>query len=134
MGVIGYVEFCLVSYLQVLTRTSDLSDAFPHGEVSNYYRSDWLSAMIKEVRGHPDFTSRTKETAKWAREQTKRQLGKSVGPAIVSAKDVPPSTWRSQIEQHYCHAGPLHHDHDSTNKITQRRRYRGRKCNAVIPA
>lgn len=53
----------------------DLSDAFPNGEISSYYRNEWLPAMIKEVRNNPDFGGRTKETARWAREQTKRQSG-----------------------------------------------------------
>lgn len=62
----------------------DLSDAFPNGEISAYYRNEWLPAMIKEVRNNPDFGPRTKETAKWAREQTKRQLGEYADANFVT--------------------------------------------------
>lgn len=81
----------------ILIAFSDLSDAFPHGEVSNYYRSEWLIAMVKEVRGNPDFTPRTKDTAKWAREQLKRQTGKSSGDAVVSESVVASQRWRPMI-------------------------------------
>lgn len=35
--------------------------------------------MIREARTNRDFTSRTVETAKWARELVKRQLGGGQG-------------------------------------------------------
>lgn len=57
----------------------DLSEAFPHGEFSNYYRSDWLTQMIKETRINRDFQARTIDTARWAREQVKRQIGGTQG-------------------------------------------------------
>lgn len=54
---------------------SDLADAYPNGELVDAFRQDWVSAMIKETRGNREFQSRTIETARWAREQVKRQLG-----------------------------------------------------------
>jgi importin subunit beta-1 len=53
---------------------SDLSEAFPHGEISQYYRAEWVTRLIKEGRSNRDFSPRTIETAKWAREQVKRQI------------------------------------------------------------
>ncbi|GAW22452.1 hypothetical protein EKO27_g12062 [Xylaria grammica] len=53
----------------------DLADAYPNGELADAFRQDWLSVMIKETKSNRDFQSRTIETARWAREQVKRQLG-----------------------------------------------------------
>ncbi|KAI1456773.1 ARM repeat-containing protein [Annulohypoxylon moriforme] len=55
----------------------DLADAFPHGELAEAFRQDWLTAMIKETKTNREFQSRTLDTARWAREQVKRQLGGS---------------------------------------------------------
>lgn len=55
----------------------DIASAFPNGEYQHYFRSDWLAQMIKETRQNRDFQPRTIETAKWAREQSKRQTGGS---------------------------------------------------------
>ena len=57
---------------------SDISEAFPNGEVSQYYRNDWLTQMCRETRANKEFSPRTQETARWAREQIKRQAGKSL--------------------------------------------------------
>lgn len=54
---------------------SDISEAFPNGEFSAYFRADWLTAMAREVRANKEFSPRTQETARWAREQIKRQGG-----------------------------------------------------------
>jgi len=53
----------------------DIAEAFPNGEVSAYYRNDWLTPMARETRSNKDFSPRTQETARWAREQIKRQAG-----------------------------------------------------------
>ncbi|GAP86613.1 putative importin subunit beta-1 protein [Rosellinia necatrix] len=53
----------------------DLADAYPNGELADAFRQDWLSVMIKETRSNREFQPRTVETARWAREQVKRQLG-----------------------------------------------------------
>lgn len=55
----------------------DLADAFPNGELVQAFREDWVTGMIKETRSNRDFQPRTTETARWAREQVKRQLGGS---------------------------------------------------------
>lgn len=51
----------------------DISEAFPNGEYSHYFRADWLTAMARDTRANKDFSPRTQETARWAREQIKRQ-------------------------------------------------------------
>ncbi|PHH83546.1 hypothetical protein CDD83_2974 [Cordyceps sp. RAO-2017] len=54
----------------------DLAEAYPNGElVHGFFRQEWLTAMIKETKTNRDFQPRTIETARWAREQVKRQLG-----------------------------------------------------------
>ncbi|KAF5017430.1 hypothetical protein F66182_10643, partial [Fusarium sp. NRRL 66182] len=55
----------------------DLAEAYPNGELVDAFRQDWLTAMIKETKTTRDFQPRTIETARWAREQVKRQLGGS---------------------------------------------------------
>jgi len=54
---------------------SDLAEAYPNGELVDAFRQDWLTAMIKETKTNREFQSRTIETARWAREQVKRQVG-----------------------------------------------------------
>ncbi|KAK4164180.1 armadillo-type protein [Cladorrhinum sp. PSN259] len=57
----------------------DLADAFPHGQLADGFRQDWLMALIKETRSNREFSSRTIETARWAREQVKQQIGGTQG-------------------------------------------------------
>lgn len=74
MGVIGYVlHYPLLSFM--LIRQSDLADAFPNGEIREIFRQDFLTEMARETRANPNFSPRTKDTARWAREQIKRQVG-----------------------------------------------------------
>jgi importin subunit beta-1 len=56
---------------------SDLADAYPGGELVEAFRQDWVTALIKETRSNREFQARTIETARWAREQVKRQIGGS---------------------------------------------------------
>ncbi|RAR09031.1 importin subunit beta-1 [Stemphylium lycopersici] len=56
----------------------DLADAFPAGDFREYFRHDFLTAMARETRANTDFSSRTRDTARWAREQIKRQIGTSL--------------------------------------------------------
>ncbi|KAL8953099.1 MAG: hypothetical protein Q9222_001037 [Ikaeria aurantiellina] len=51
----------------------DLADAFPSGDYAEAFRSDWITQLIREVRTSQEYSARTKETARWAREQVKRQ-------------------------------------------------------------
>lgn len=53
----------------------DLSTAFPNGECADYFRQDWISAMAKEIRANREFSDRTRETARWARLEIKKQIG-----------------------------------------------------------
>jgi importin subunit beta-1 len=69
----------LCRYEKQANVTSDLADAFPNGEFQAFYRQEWLSAMIKDTRQNREFSPRTIETARWAREQVKRQIGGSHG-------------------------------------------------------
>jgi importin subunit beta-1 len=52
-----------------------LADAYPSGELADAFRQDWVSTMIKETKTNREFSPRTIETARWAREQVKRQIG-----------------------------------------------------------
>ncbi|KAK2762197.1 karyopherin beta [Arachnomyces sp. PD_36] len=52
----------------------DLADAFPNGEFANLFRNDWLSELIRQTKTTREFSPRTIDTARWAREQTKRQI------------------------------------------------------------
>jgi importin subunit beta-1 len=54
---------------------SDLAEAFPNGEIQQYFRHDFLTVMTRETRANQEFSNRTRETARWAREQIKRQVG-----------------------------------------------------------
>ncbi|KAK0723868.1 armadillo-type protein [Apiosordaria backusii] len=57
----------------------DLADAYPNGQLVDAFRADWLTAMIKETRQNREFQPRTIDTARWAREQVKRQIGGAQG-------------------------------------------------------
>lgn len=61
----------------------DLADAFPNGEISALYRNDWVTKFIKDVRTNKEFSSRTIETARWAREQVKRQVAQHPGTVMA---------------------------------------------------
>lgn len=81
MGVIGFVfpplYLCCKTWLIYIS--SDLAETFPQGEYSHLYHAEWITAMIREARTNREFSSRTIETAKWARELVKRQLGGGQG-------------------------------------------------------
>ena len=54
---------------------SDLSRAFPKGEIAQFFRQDWLTAMARDARRNKDFSQRTHDVGRWAREHIKRQSG-----------------------------------------------------------
>ena len=60
-------------YARLTPRNRDIADAFPNGEYSGYFRGDWVLSFIKDVRNNGAFSPRTKDTARWAKEQVKRQ-------------------------------------------------------------
>ncbi|KAL8789954.1 MAG: hypothetical protein Q9213_000840 [Squamulea squamosa] len=51
----------------------DLAEAFPNGEYGEAFRSEWVAQLIRDVRSSQEYAPRTKDTARWAREQIKRQ-------------------------------------------------------------
>ena len=63
----------------MLMNFSDLADAFPNRDYVNYYRYEWIQQLIKETRQNREFSARTTETARWAREQVKRQTANFQG-------------------------------------------------------
>lgn len=63
---------------------SDISEAFPNGEFANLFRAEWLTQMARDTRASKEFSSRTQDTARWARDQIKRQSGKSLQASKTS--------------------------------------------------
>jgi importin subunit beta-1 len=66
---------------EALLRTSmgvigDLSETFPNGEYAASFSQQWVTNMAREVRANKEYSQRTQDTARWAREQIKRQSGK----------------------------------------------------------
>lgn len=55
----------------------DLGEAFPDGQLAEFFRADWLTKLIKETRQARDFSPRTITAARWARETVKRQTQNS---------------------------------------------------------
>ncbi|KAK4631923.1 Importin subunit beta-1 [Fulvia fulva] len=64
----------------------DLSEAFPTGEINQFFRNDWLTSMARETRANKEFSQRTQDTARWAREQIKRQSGETYLPIAHSTR------------------------------------------------
>ncbi|KAI9660612.1 MAG: karyopherin beta [Bathelium mastoideum] len=65
----------------VLMRSSmgvigDISEAFPGGEYGSFFRPDWVTHFTRDVRANKEFSDRTRDTARWAREQVRQQLGR----------------------------------------------------------
>jgi importin subunit beta-1 len=60
---------------------SDLADAFPNGELATYFRHDWVTTLVRETRTTRQYSDRTIETARWTREQVKRQINMSTAMA-----------------------------------------------------
>lgn len=52
---------------------SDLADLFPNGEFASFFRNDFILSLIREARTSREFSQRTIDTARWAREQVKQQ-------------------------------------------------------------
>jgi hypothetical protein len=96
MGVIGYVAPPGKDQHLADLRCSDISEAFPNGEYSQYYRNDWLTNMARDTRANKEFSPRTQDTARWAREQIKRQIGKTQPPRL-DASQPPLSRYPEQV-------------------------------------
>lgn len=52
----------------------DLAAMYPQGEFKQAYEQGWLTDLIKNTRSNQFFDSKTKDAARWAREQQKRQI------------------------------------------------------------
>ncbi|CAK9438558.1 uncharacterized protein LODBEIA_P27820 [Lodderomyces beijingensis] len=51
----------------------DLAVMYPQGQFKAYYDGNWMTEYIKKTRSNPFFDERTKDAARWARDQQKRQ-------------------------------------------------------------
>ena len=80
LGVIGYVMCCSLIHV-VSNAVSDISDTFPQGEFAEAFRQPWVQAFIKQARQNPQYETRTHDTARWAKEQVKKQSGLRTFPA-----------------------------------------------------
>lgn len=68
VGIIGYASQSL--YL----KSSDVAEAFPGGELREFFQQEWISECLRQARSRPGYRSSTKETARWAREMVRAQL------------------------------------------------------------
>jgi importin subunit beta-1 len=62
---------------------SDFADAFPNGDIAQWYQHEWVNKLIKDARSSAAYSTRTINTARWAREQVKRQLTASQNQGTV---------------------------------------------------
>ncbi|KAI9890269.1 MAG: karyopherin beta [Vezdaea aestivalis] len=53
----------------------DIADSFPNGEFAPAFRHEWVMNFIRDVRASHDFQQSTIDTARWAREHVRRQIG-----------------------------------------------------------
>lgn len=56
----------------------DIASMYPPGSLSEAYQAPWITETIKKARSDRSYGPSTKETAKWAREQQKRQVQASM--------------------------------------------------------
>ncbi|OJJ45676.1 hypothetical protein ASPZODRAFT_68627 [Penicilliopsis zonata CBS 506.65] len=61
----------------------DLADAFPNGEFAAFFRNDWVTSLVRETRQNRDYSPRTIDTARWTREQVKRQINLATAAAMA---------------------------------------------------
>lgn len=52
----------------------DLAAMFPDGRIREAYRAPWVAEFIRKTRTNANFSQATKDTARWARDQQRRQL------------------------------------------------------------
>ncbi|KAE8355310.1 armadillo-type protein [Aspergillus coremiiformis] len=62
----------------------DIAEAFPNGEFAGLFRNNWVTELVRETRSNREFGSNTVETARWAREQVKRQATMSTSAAAMA--------------------------------------------------
>lgn len=51
----------------------DIAAMYPNGEFKAAYAEAWVTDFIKRTRSNPLFDNKTKDAARWARDQQKRQ-------------------------------------------------------------
>jgi len=61
-------------YSKIVSDSSDVAEAFPGGELREYFQQEWISQCLKQARSRAGYRSSTKETARWAREMVRAQL------------------------------------------------------------
>ncbi|KAK6457875.1 karyopherin-beta [Scheffersomyces xylosifermentans] len=52
----------------------DIAAIFPNGEFKTVYEQEWVTEFIRKTRSSQVFDEKTKNAARWARDQQKRQL------------------------------------------------------------
>lgn len=52
----------------------DLARMYPNGGIKQVYAQDWITQFIRKTRSNPNYSQNTQDTARWAKEQQKRQL------------------------------------------------------------
>ena len=67
VGIIGYVP-------SKRPDNSDVAEAFPGGELREFFQQEWISECLKQAKSRSGYRSSTKETARWAREMVRAQL------------------------------------------------------------
>ena len=67
VGIIGYI-------LPKSANNSDVAEAFPNGELRDFFQQEWISECLKQAKSRSGYGSSTKETARWAREMVRAQL------------------------------------------------------------
>ncbi|OJJ34854.1 hypothetical protein ASPWEDRAFT_51106 [Aspergillus wentii DTO 134E9] len=60
----------------------DLADAFPNGEFAAFFRNEWVTSLVRETKSNREYSPRTVDTARWTREQVKRQVTLSTAAAM----------------------------------------------------
>jgi importin subunit beta-1 len=61
----------------------DLAETFPNGEFASFFRNEWVTALVRETRNNREYSPRTIDTARWTREQVKRQVNMSTAAAMA---------------------------------------------------
>lgn len=51
----------------------DIAAMYPNGEFKQVFTEEWVTEFIKRTRSNPLFDNKTKDAARWARDQQKRQ-------------------------------------------------------------
>ena len=81
MGVLGYVLTIIIVDRSIFANKtcSDLVDAFPNGEFAAFFRQEWVTSLVRDTRNTREYGQRTLDTARWTREQVKRQVNMASG-------------------------------------------------------